>query len=75
VSGIGSFIARRRRALDLTAAELAERAGTTRQVIANLENGRVTTLPAPEIVRALAAALDVPVTSLLTAAGYLNDPE
>lgn len=45
-------------------AELARRAGTTRQYIFLMEAGRNTN-PSARLVQALAAALEVPVTDLL----------
>ena len=60
---IGSLIRRRRRALDLTQAELATRLGISRGALANIETGRQNML-VHQLYR-FAAALDVNVHDLL----------
>lgn len=66
VSPIGSNVARYRKAVGMSAADLAEAAqnGLTRSVIANLENGRKDDVTVRQLM-ALSAALMVPPVALL----------
>lgn len=74
VTGIGTFIKATRRAKGMAARELAAKIDAPLHWINHLENGRIKALPSPERLKAIAAALDVPMRDLLTAAGYL-EPE
>jgi transcriptional regulator with XRE-family HTH domain len=73
---LGDYIQDRRTAKGLRSRDLADQTGIPATWIRNLENGRITSLPSPDRLRAIAAALGVTVTDLLIVAGYLdNDPE
>jgi transcriptional regulator with XRE-family HTH domain len=72
---LGVFIAAKRKERGLRSIDLAEQTGIPATWIRGLENGRINTMPPPERVKALAAALGVPVRDLLVAAGYLEQDE
>ncbi|MCC2032182.1 helix-turn-helix domain-containing protein [Microbacterium allomyrinae] len=61
---IGKRLARYRKLAGFSAHELAERAGLTRSVIANIENNRRTDITVSEVI-ALSQALDVPPLVLM----------
>jgi transcriptional regulator with XRE-family HTH domain len=63
-TALGLRLARYRKSNGLSAAELAELAGTTRSVIANIESGRRTDMSTDELVK-LSAALGIPPFALL----------
>lgn len=73
VNAIGRRIAKYRREREMSAAELAEKAGNglTRSTIANLENGRKADLTVQQLI-AIATALDVSATSLLGSSDRLR---
>lgn len=68
------YIVRSREAIGLSQAQLADRAGVSRQIVNRLENG-VTKLPTPVVRRALAQTLGVSHLELLVAAGELTADE
>jgi transcriptional regulator with XRE-family HTH domain len=70
---LGTYIRERRTALDLSAPQLAERAGVPVQWVKNLEHQRIKTFPTPDRLKALAQALEVTTWDLLNAAGYLSE--
>ena len=70
ISTIGRNVALYRRALKMSAEDLAETVGMTRSVVANLENGRKDDVTVKQLV-ALASALGVPPVAL---AVDINDP-
>ncbi len=72
--GMAAYVAQRRHALKLTQLQLAELAGVTRDVVAQIESGK-SKLPVPENRRRLAAALGVRHVDLLIAAGELTADE
>jgi transcriptional regulator with XRE-family HTH domain len=72
--GLAAYVAQRRRVLGLTQQALADRAGVTRDVVAQIESGK-SKLPVPENRRRLAEALGVRHVDLLVAAGELAPDE
>lgn len=62
---IGRNVARYRKLLKLSAADLAEKVGMTRSVIANLENGRKDDVSVSQLM-AISKALGVPPVAILT---------
>jgi transcriptional regulator with XRE-family HTH domain len=70
---LGAYIKDRRTALDLSAPQLAERAGVPVQWVKNIESARIKTFPTPDRLKALAQALEVTTWDLLNAAGYLDE--
>lgn len=67
-SNLGTVVASLREQRGMTQAELGVRIGLSRQRVTHLEMGR-TMWPSQEIFNGLAEALEVPVTTLLRAAG------
>jgi transcriptional regulator with XRE-family HTH domain len=72
--GLAAYVAQRRRVLGLTQQALADRAGVTRDVVAQIESGK-SKLPVPDNRRRLAEALGVRHVDLLVAAGELTPDE
>jgi transcriptional regulator with XRE-family HTH domain len=73
---VGTAIRRRRDELGISQGTLAERVGKDQPFISEIE--RRTTpgyLPAPELLNDIAKALQMPVATLLNAAGYLPDED
>lgn len=76
MTGLGAFIKAKRRERGMVGRELAAKIDAPLHWVNHLENGRIKTLPSPERLKAIAAALDVPVRDLLIAACYLDmEPE
>jgi transcriptional regulator with XRE-family HTH domain len=65
----GQAVRRRRRELDLTQEELAERASVHRSYIANIERGEIN--PALENIEKIAEALEISIPDLFTNYGGL----
>jgi transcriptional regulator with XRE-family HTH domain len=62
-----------RRARGYTQAELARRAGISKQVLSNVERGR-SVRPRPSTIASIAAALDAHLTEI-TVGDYSGDPQ
>jgi transcriptional regulator with XRE-family HTH domain len=71
LDGLGAFIRERRRALDLTQSQLADRLGWVQERISLLEHGKYGT-PSLPLFASLAEALEVDQAALLSAAGFLS---
>lgn len=69
----GQAVRKRRRELDITQEELAERAGVHRSYIANIERGEIN--PALENIERIAEALEVSIPVLFTNYAPSNDSE
>lgn len=69
----GRAVRKRRRELDLSQEELAERAGLHRNYISDIERGDRN--PSIENVEKLAKALDLKVSELFTLYGIEEEPE
>lgn len=69
---LGARIRAARETKKLTIDEVARALGRPLSWLSNLETGRTKNLPEPYQFRQLAALLDVPVPTLLEAAGYLQ---
>ncbi|KAM3116298.1 helix-turn-helix domain-containing protein [Phormidesmis sp. 146-33] len=67
----GQAVRKRRRELDITQEELAERAGVHRSYIANVERGEIN--PALENIEKIAEALEVSIPVLFTNYAPSND--
>jgi len=73
-NGIGEFVRARRTELGWNQTELAGRTGLTRGHLSTIEAGKIA-VPAVDIRRRLAAALNVRHVDLLVAAGELTEDE
>ncbi len=70
---LGKRIKQLRHALDLTHAQVAERAGISRSYVTRLEADQVD-LPSKEVLPRLAEALGTTRDDLVRAAGYIDPP-
>ena len=68
---LAKLIRSRREQTGMSAAELARRADTNKSTITRLESGQVPN-PRPETLKAVAVALNLPVSDLLASADYFN---
>ncbi|WP_285728210.1 helix-turn-helix domain-containing protein [Psychromicrobium xiongbiense] len=73
-TGIGKIIKTRREALGITAAELGRRIGVYPSSITRLEAGEVSASKL-NTIRAIATALDIPLTELLAESNVLTDDD
>jgi transcriptional regulator with XRE-family HTH domain len=71
----GKYLRKLRKEKSLSTHRLAELSGVSQSYIAQVENGRKTNPPSPEILRKIADALNIPYPQLLVAAGYLDEWE
>lgn len=69
LDGLGSFIRTRRRTLELTQAQLADRLGWVQERISLLEHGKYGMPSLPSLAR-LAAAVETELGDILVSAGY-----
>ena len=72
MSELGRRVRQLRTSLHLTQEEVAKQVGVVTSYIAMIESGR-TKNPSPEVLRALAKALEAPPEDLVIAAGYLPE--
>jgi transcriptional regulator with XRE-family HTH domain len=70
---LGALVAARRKELGITQDELARRVGWSQERVSNIERGRYGLPSLPSLAR-LAAALDIPLTEILEAAGFATTP-
>jgi transcriptional regulator with XRE-family HTH domain len=70
---VGSRLRHYRRLRRLSQQQLADRAGISRQYLADLERGKVTIPREPDNLKALAAALDVALRELAEPTGWYED--
>ncbi|HWT22667.1 MAG TPA: helix-turn-helix transcriptional regulator [Solirubrobacteraceae bacterium] len=71
LAALGAHVRARRLAAGLTLRDLAARTGVSNAYLSQLERGMHE--PSLRVLRAIAAALDVPLATLLTRAGVLED--
>lgn len=69
-SSLGVSLRSKRTALGLTQVELAARSGLPQQTISRIESGAYKETPPPDVIDALAEALDLAPATLLGAMGY-----
>lgn len=74
-AGLGRYIKSKRESLGLTARSLAASVEIDPPVLSRLETGVMKSLPEPELLDRLASALNVTVSDLLEAAGYLDSSD
>ena len=72
--GVGARLRARRRALGLTLAQVAKRAGMATSYLSMIETGRVARLPSADRLRALAGPLGIDEDELLLAAAWEQTP-
>jgi len=73
LDALGRFLRSQRIAAGLTLRDLAERTGVSNAYLSQLERGMHE--PSLSVLRAVSLALDVPLASLLTRAGVLEDDD
>lgn len=67
---LGEFIKKRRESLGITGRMFSAVLEIDPTTLSRLETGKAKVLPEPKMLRDIAAALSVPMSSLLEAAGY-----
>lgn len=70
---LGAYVRARRETLGISGRMLSAALGIEPTMLSRIETGAMKTLPEPELLRNIAAALSVPMSALLEAAGY-GDP-
>ncbi len=73
LDNLGRYIRNRRQTMGLTQTQMGERLGWLQERVSILENGKYGMPSLPALAR-LAIALEVPLTEILTAAGYSDEP-
>ena len=73
MSELGVFIKEKRALRELSIRKLAETAGISHTEIKRIEDG-VRKQPSPQVLRAIAEALNVSYDDIMTAAGYIDAP-
>ena len=73
LDALGTLLRSQRIAAGLTLRDLAERTGVSNAYLSQLERGMHE--PSLSVLRAISLALDVPLASLLTRAGVLEDDD
>ena len=73
MSELGVFIKEKRALRELSIRKLAEIAGISHTEIKRIEDG-VRKQPSPQVLRAIAEALNVSYDDIMTAAGYIDAP-
>jgi len=73
MSELGVFIKEKRALRELSIRKLAEIAGISHTEIKRIEDG-VRKQPSPQVLRAIAEALNVSYDDIMTAAGYIDTP-
>jgi len=73
MSELGVFIKEKRALRELSIRRLAEIAGISHTEIKRIEDG-VRKQPSPQVLRAIAEALNVSYDDIMTAAGYIDTP-
>lgn len=73
MSELGNFIKEKRAARELSIRKLAELAGISHTEIKRIEDG-VRKQPSPQVLRAIAEALNISYDDIMTSAGYIDSP-
>ncbi|MPM61271.1 HTH-type transcriptional repressor RghR [bioreactor metagenome] len=73
MSELGVFIKEKRALREFSIRKLAELAGISHTEVKRIEDG-VRKQPSPQVLRAIAEALNVPYDDIMTAAGYIDTP-
>lgn len=73
MSELGNFIKEKRAARELSIRKLAELAGISHTEIKRIEDG-VRKQPSPQVLRAIAEALNVSYDDIMASAGYIDSP-
>jgi len=71
---LGSYIKSKREKRDFSVRKLAELAGISHTEVKRIEDG-VRKQPSPQVLRSIAAALNVSYEEIMSAAGYLDVQE
>lgn len=71
---LASFVKSNREKCGMSVRKLAEKAEISHTEIKRIEDG-IRKQPSPNILRAIATALNVPYNDIMVAAGYLNEAE
>jgi transcriptional regulator with XRE-family HTH domain len=74
MSELGKYIMMKRTERDYSIRKLAEKANISHTEIKRIEDG-VRKQPSPQVIRSIAAALNVPYEEMMAAAGYIDSPE